>query len=207
MKLGKVVLIVVSLAALMIPLVPGIDFIGDINYIPGRGGTVNFAQNFTATQLNAWGSMWRWANMVWPGLNVGTFAIDASTGSTILVTGMTGDTITYTVTGAGGHSQWIYYRGRRSNMAIVTGGNVVPVTQTTLRVNTNGNSIVTINYVSVVPTASLSMDVLLSTFPLIALVVALEAHKRGLIDNNLMVMAVVIAIVGIMIYMFRVAGF
>jgi len=203
MKAAKVILVGVILAALMVPFAHSVDWLGLINYIPGRGGTVNFAQDFTATTLVPWGSLWRWTNMTWLGFNLGIFSIDATTGSTILVTGFTDETITYTVTGAGTHRQYIYYRGYPARIAAVTGGTGQPSTVNILQVTTTGNAAVTVTYNPVASLAGQTLDMLISFFPLVAFVLSLEAKKRGLIGNRLLALVLLIAALGVLIFVIR----
>lgn len=130
MKAARLVLVAGCLAALMVPLVYAIWFIGPTNFIATHGGNVTFAQNFQASSLTYPDGLNRFTNMIWNGQNLGTLGFDVDAGANMTVTAITRDTVTYTIITAlpGNIVSYLYY-WRNVNMAphlseptAVTGG-------------------------------------------------------------------------------------
>ena len=97
MKSSRLLLVVVALAALVIPLVHAITFIGAINYVGANGGNVTFAQNFTAYSLTYVDGLNFFTNIVWIGRNCGNMGFDAGGGVNMSVTNITPNQVVYTV--------------------------------------------------------------------------------------------------------------
>ena len=111
MRSAKVILLGLTLAALMVPLVYAITFIGAINYVGPHGGNTTFSQNFTAYSLTYGTGLNQFTSIVWGGNLRGNFGIDADAGVNVTVTSIGRDQVTYTVTtlAPGDVDTYIYY--------------------------------------------------------------------------------------------------
>jgi len=157
MRAARVILIGVILAALMVPLVCAINFIGATNFVATHGGNVTFAQNFQAYSLTYAGGLNHFTNLVWGGYLRGNLGFDADAGVNMTVTNIAQSTVSYTVaTLAPGNVQTYiyYYRAGFPNQpgqpTSVTGGTFTysQVTGIATVTTTGGAATVTVNYAS-----------------------------------------------------------
>jgi len=99
-------------AALAIPFVYAITFIGPTNFVATHGGHVTFAENFRATSLNYPDGLNRFTRIVWGGNNRGNLAVDVDAGANMTVTNVGSDRVNYVITtnAPGAIVSYIYYR-------------------------------------------------------------------------------------------------
>jgi len=215
---AKPLLAALCLAALAIPLVYAITFIGGIVFVGPQGGNVTFTQTFQASRLNYDHNVNFFTNLVWGPRLQGNIGIDADLGVNVTVTAITRDQIRYTVTtlAPGPVDTYIYYyRNVRANpltrpTEVTAGGAAAPHTYAggVTTVTTTGSPVNVIMSYGVGDTgAGDTIDILLTILPLIALFVALEGRKQNLIDNKVMVMVLLIAALGVMVWLLRAYGY
>jgi len=99
-------------AALAIPFVYAITFIGATNFVATHGGNVTFTQTFTATSLTYPDGLNRFTHIVWGGQHRGNLGVDVDAGANMTVTNVGRDQVNYGITTAapGAIVSYIYYR-------------------------------------------------------------------------------------------------
>jgi len=112
MKLGRPLILMLMVAALAIPFVYAITFIGATNFVATHGGNVTFTENFTATSLTYPDGLNRFTRIVWSGHNRGNLGVDVDAGANMTVTNVGRDQVNYGITTAapGAIVSYIYYR-------------------------------------------------------------------------------------------------
>jgi hypothetical protein len=219
MRAAKVILLGLTLAALMVPLVYAITFIGAINYVGPHGGNTTFSQNFTAYSLTYGTGLNQFTSMVWGGNLRGNFGVDADAGVNVTVTAIGRDQVTYTVTtlAPGNVDTYIYYYRNISGGAklrapteVTANGAAAPFTYAggVASITTTGSPVTVVATYGVGDVgAGDTLDILLQLLPLVALIVALEARRLDLIGNRIMVMVMLVAAVGFMVWLFHAYGY
>ena len=219
MRLAKVLMLALCIVALALPVVHGIFFIGPTNFIATNGGITTFAQNFQATRLSYPDGLNRFTNIVWDGTLRGSLGVDADTGVNITVTALNRDQIRYTVTtlAPGPVDTYIYYYRNiqdtaklRAPSEVTADGTAAPFTYAdgVATITTTGSPVaVIVSYGVGDVGAGGTVNIMIQLLPLVALVVALEARGLDLIGDKIMVMVMLIAAVGIMVWLIQAYGF
>src|SRR4030042_3902991 len=175
MRAAKVILIGVTLAALMVPLVHAITFIGPINYVASHGGNVTFAQNFQAVSLTYPDGLSRFTTMVWGGVLQGNLGFDVGAGANMMVTSITTNSVTYTVTTALPNVNSYVYYWRSTGSAItepitVTGGTYTYAAGIATVTTVGSPAVVTLTYgTAVAPMIIDAATILIMLIPLLVL--------------------------------------
>ena len=198
------------LLLLLVPLAQAFTIDGPTNFQYGTDGNVRFGNTFISTQLRIVNALNQFTTLRYDGNNRGTLGFSCDTGVNMTILSVTRYTIRYNVsTLLGTVDTYVHYN---RNDEIPDGTNtdniVYDLATDIATVTTTGNGvIVTLNYAGLTDTLVGSFEPFIALFPIAMFLFALEAKKRDLINNRMMVYVMVIAAVGILIYAMRATGF
>jgi len=201
-RTARAALPILALAALMVPFVYAIFFIGPVNYVATHGGNVTFAENFTATSLTYPDGLNRFTAMTWGGAMMGNLGFDVAAGGNMTVTAVTPNSVTYTITTAlpGNLNSYLYY-WRNAGHAIteplsVTGGTYTYAGGIATIVTTGSPVTVVVSYGT--PVAPMIFDaaaVLIALIPFLVLAAVIGDAKNGELGPGTLTKVVLIVII------------
>jgi len=117
------------------------------NFQATHGGNVRFANSVVTAQISVVNAITRFGTLVIGGVNRGNLAFDCDTGSVMVITGVTGTTVQYTITAVGQVDSYVYFG---ANLYEPVGTNTDAVVYDALTgittVTTTGNVAVTLTY-------------------------------------------------------------
>jgi len=117
------------------------------NFQATHGGNVRFANSVVTAQISVIDTITRFGTLVIGGVNRGNLAFDCDTGSVMVITGVTGTTVQYTITAVGQVDSYVYFG---ANLYEPVGTNTDAVVYDALTgittVTTTGNVAVTLTY-------------------------------------------------------------
>jgi len=185
-KLNIPILLILSL--LLVPIAQAITIDGPTNFQSSGGGNVVYAITPTISQIGIINTLTRFTNLRTGGINMGNLGFDCETDVNMTITGITHNTITYTIeTGlVPAVDSYVYYR--RTVGAVltapltVTGGTSTYAAGTgILTVSTTGAAVpVTITYGMDVASPMIAASAIIwALFPFLILVLSIQDYKEG----------------------------
>ena len=117
------------------------------NFQATHGGNVRFAGSVVTAQISVIDTITRFNTFVIGGADRGNLAFDCDTGSVMVITGVTGTTVQYTITAVGQVDSYVYY-GNHLFEPVGTNTDAVVYDAVTgiTTVTTTGNVAVTLTY-------------------------------------------------------------
>ena len=144
---SKKALIVLLILATCLPMASAVTIDGPTNFVSSHGGQVRYANAVVSAQISIANTITRFNALVVGGVNRGNLAFDCDTGSVMVITGVTGTTVQYTITAVGQVDSYVYFG---SNLYEPVGTNTDAVVYDALTgittVTTTGNVAVTLTY-------------------------------------------------------------
>lgn len=137
------ILIAISVFSLLIPIVYGFTIDGPTVFQGPGGGNVTFASTLVSNQMRAVNNLYLFTSGIFGGTATGTIGFDCDAGDAMVVTGVTANSLTYTISGPG--FQRIYFQGFGTPND-VSGGIVTVGADNSLRVLTTGAGIVVMSW-------------------------------------------------------------
>ena len=182
----------------------------NFSYETPSGGTLRYGLDYTAQSWSVVGNRFTWGTVVYGGAAIGTTGFDPDLGAVMIITDMQAQSLNYTVAAVGVTMQRIYYRGLGAP-TVVTGGTSTTAGGVTT-VTTNGNQNVYLGWGAlpgggIRPGLEYTVDLFWSLLPLVAIIVSLEARRLDFIGNKIFLYVLVAALIGIMVYVIRAAGY
>jgi len=143
----KAIMPLFILMLLMVPVAQCFTIDGPTNFVNSHGGNVRFANAVVSAQISVIDTITRFGTLVVGGANRGNLAFDCDTGSVMVITGVTGTTVQYTITAVGQVDSYVYFG---ANLYEPVGTNTDAVVYDALTgittVTTTGNVAVTLTY-------------------------------------------------------------
>ena len=144
---SKKALIVLLILATCLPMASAVTIDGPTNFVSSHGGQVRYANAVVSAQISIANTITRFNALVVGGVNRGNLAFDCDTGSVMVITGVTGTTVQYTITAVGQVDSYVYFG---ANLYEPVGTNTDAVVYDALTgittVTTTGNVAVTLTY-------------------------------------------------------------
>ena len=202
---------ILTLGLLLIPTVNAFTIDGPTNFVYGTGGNVRFDDSTVSTYYQIVNAVSRFNSIRDNGgPNRGTLGFDCQDDVNMTILAIGQYQIQYSVATAlpGAVTTTVYYANNKhipvgTNTDTVTFNDVTDITTVT----TTGNVIVTLNYASITGGIAFSgLEIMWNIFPLVALVSALEARKRDLVGNKIVVYALVFAVAAFILFAIRTLG-
>lgn len=193
------------------PMAYGLTIDGPINFVIGDGGNIRFDDPTVTNQIRAVNTLLRLNNLQYDGgTNRGALAFDCQAGVNMTIQSVNRYEITYLVETdiILPVTTYVYYQNN-DNSPVGTNTETIVFNDATdvTTVTTVGNSVtVTLNYANLSGIGITGLEYFLSIFPLIAFFGALEAKKRDLISNRIVVAALVFALAAIVLLVIRATG-
>ena len=208
LKMNRKALGFLILLLALTPAAYAITIDGPTNFQSSHGGNVRFDPATISNNIGILNTLYRYAGLTIGGDNRGALAFDCSTGCNMTILSVTRYEIRYNVSAAGAATQYVHYA---NNDHIPQGTNTDTVTYNdgtdTATVTTTGNVIVTLEYANISGLGINGLEIFLNMLPIVAFLVSLEAKKRDLIDNRIVVMILVFAVAAFVILAMRSAGY
>jgi len=178
------------------------------NFQATHGGNVRFAGSVVTAQISVIDTITRFNTFVIGGADRGNLAFDCDTGSVMVITGVTGNTVQYTITAVGQVDSYVYF-GNRLYEPVGTNTDAVVYDAVTgiTTVTTTGNVAVTLTYTA--PAAAGGADEfglvnLINAFVLITIVsifLYVSGSKIGISSEVLFNIVVLIAFLAMIAYL------
>ncbi len=128
-------LILIGILSLFMPIVYGFTIDGPTIFQGPGGGNVTFASTFVSRQMSTVNGFYLFTSSVFGGTATGSTGFDCDAGDVLVVTDITSNSLTYTISGPG--FQRIYFQGFGTPND-VSGGIVTVGAGNSLRVLTTG---------------------------------------------------------------------
>jgi len=202
---------IVLLLFLSAPMAYGVTIDGPLNLVGSHGGNVRFDDPTVTNRLRVVNTLWRLSNLEYDGgANRGALAFDCQTGVNMTILAVSRYQVTYLVETAIGTpvTTYVYY-ANNDNRPVGTNTNTLTFNDATdvTTVTTIGNSVtVTLDYANLSGIGINGLEYFLSLFPIIAFMGALEARKRDIVGNRIVVAALVFALAAIVLMVIRATG-
>ena len=210
MKKTKIIAISTVFMFLLIPMVHGFAIDGPTNFVYGTGGNVRFDDSTTSTYYRIVNAVSRFSSVRYNGgTNRGRLGFNCQDGVNMTILGIGPYQIQYSVATAlpGAVTTNVYY-ANNDHLPVGTNTDSVAFNDVTdiTTVTTTGNVIVTLNYANLSGLGISGLEFIWTIFPLVALLSALEAKKRDLVDNKIVVLALVFAFSAFILLAIRTIG-
>ncbi len=137
------ILTLLGVFSLLMPIVYGFTIDGPTIFQGPGGGNVTFASTFVSRQMRAVNGLYLFTSGIFGGTATGSVGFDCDAGDVMVVTDVTANSLTYTISGAG--FQRIYFQGF-GTPDDVTGGIVTVGAGNSLRVLTIGAGTVVMSW-------------------------------------------------------------
>jgi len=174
---------------LLVPIANAAIIDGPTNFINSHGGIVRYDITPTVSQISIVNNLIRFANLRLGGVSMGNLGFDCITGVNMTITGITHNTVIYTIETAlpGAVTSYIYYRrdvgmNQLTRPVNVAGGTYTWAAGTsTTTVTTTGTPItVIVTYGSDIATPVLGGSILIwALMPFLVLAIAIRDFRRG----------------------------
>lgn len=182
-------IVILLIFTLLIPIAEAITIDGPTNFVNSHGGNVIYDITPTTSQIDIVNTLISFSNLVLGGINRGTLGFDCVTGINMTITGITQNTVTYTVETAlpGAVNSYVYYRrnvgmNQLTRPLTVTGGTFTyaPGTGTTTITTTGSPVTVIVTYGLDVKTPTLDGSILIwALMPFLVLAIAIKDMQQG----------------------------
>jgi len=204
----KKAFIVLLLFTLCVPIVSAVTIDGPTNFVSSHGGIVRYANAVVSAQVGIVNAITRFNTLVVGGVNRGNLAFDCDDAVVMVITGVTGNTVQYTITAVGQVDSYVYF-GNRLYEPVGTNTDAVVYDAVTgiTTVTTTGNVAVTLTYTA--PAAAGGADEfglvnLINAFVLITIVsifLYVSGSKIGISSEVLFNIVVLIAFLAMIAYL------
>ncbi len=206
----KTILLMIITSTLMVPMVYGFTIDGPTNFVYGTGGNVRFEDSTVSSYYRIVNAVSRFSSVRYNGGgNRGRLGFDCQDGVNMTILGIGPYQIQYSVATAlpGAVTTNVYY-ANNDHLPVGTNTDSVAFNDVTdiTTVTTTGNVIVTLNYANLSGLGISGLEFIWTIFPLVALLSALEAKKRDLVDNKIVVLALVFAFSAFILLAIRTIG-
>jgi len=178
------------------------------NFQATHGGNVRFANSVVTAQIKVVNAITQFNTLVVGGVNRGNLAFDCDTGSVMVITGVTWNTVQYTITAVGQVDSYVRYGDRPFEP---TGTNTDTITYVdgtnTAIVTTTGNVAVTLTYTTPIGAGGpdeFGVGDLINTFVLITFIsifLYVGGSKAGISSEVLFNIVVLIAFLAMIAYL------
>jgi len=178
------------------------------NFQATHGGVVRFANSVVTAQISVIDAITRFNTLVIGGANRGNLAFDCDALTVMVITGVTANTVQYTITAAGQVDSYVYY-GNRLSEPVGTNTDAVVYNAATgiTTVTTTGNVAVTLTYTApelATPDLTETGVNLINAFLLITITsifLYVGGSKVGISDETLLNLVILIAFFMAVVYM------
>lgn len=206
----RTALTLLTLTLLFAPMVNAVTIDGPTNFMR-EGGNVRFDDPTVTNQIRVINDLWRLSNLEYDGgANRGALAFDCQAGVNMTIQSVSRYEITYLVETAIGLpvTTYVYYQNN-DHRPVGTNTETIVFNAATdvTTVTTVGNSVtVTLDYANLSGIGINGLEYFLSLFPIIVFFGALEAKKRDLVNNQIVVAALVFFLAAMVLLVIRAAG-
>ena len=204
----KKAFIVLLLFTLCVPIVSAVTIDGPTNFVSSHGGIVRYANAVVSAQVGIVNAITRFNTLVVGGVNRGNLAFDCDDAVVMVITGVTGNTVQYTITAVGQVDSYVYF-GNRLYEPVGTNTDAVVYDAVTgiTTVTTTGNVAVTLTYTAPATTGGtdeFGVVGLIDAFVLITFVsifLYVSGSKIGISSEVLFNIVVLIAFLAMIAYL------
>lgn len=207
MKRQAIVLLIALM--LIVPIAQAVRIDGLTNFNGPAGGNVRFQDLSATNQISIVDNIYRYNVFSTGGSLMGNIGFDCSTGTVMLITQITSNLITYTVTAAGASTQYVYFDGLEPVTVNGVATDVFNAGTGILTLTSVGNTVVTIRY-SHVSSEVVNTGITMAEFlSLLAIILIFGSIGKETMDirTKLIAYTIVIAVLMVMAAIFAGWGY